>query len=186
MNPVRLTIERAGFGGIFLHGDRADMARVIEIGRNMDVLIVEPREWDAIKARAFEGRAEAWALDNHGAYLGVPMPHIEGWQDEDGAAYRRFPTPDDDCAILDGWVEPRAIEGSHGVVWTWSYYLERDCGTGMRRVGRPDTAPSLMAAVRLVEQAASEYRQREADEPGCTYPECACPPHECLAGRETT
>ena len=104
---------------------------------------------DCLEAFVFESEACAWALDNHGAYLGVRMPHIDGWQDEQGCAYRRFPPPDEDGALLDVWIEPIATAGSHGVVWTWRYWLEEDFGAGMGRVGRPDVAPSLMAAVRL-------------------------------------
>lgn len=117
---------------------------------------------EALRSLLVEAEACLWALDNYGAYLGVRMPYIEGWQDEEGSAYRRFPPPSDEGALLDGWIEAIATAGSHGVVWTWRYWLEEDLGAGMERVGRPDVAPSLMAAVRLVERAVREYREREA------------------------
>ena len=117
---------------------------------------------EVLRSLLVESEACAWALDNHGAYLGVRMPHIDGWHDEDGSAHRRFPPPDEDGALLDGWIEAVATTGSHGVVWTWRYWLEEDLGAGMERVGRPNVAPSLMAAVRLTEKAAREYRENES------------------------
>lgn len=118
---------------------------------------------EVLRSLLVESEACAWALDNHGAYLGVRMPHIDGWHDEDGSAHRRFPPPDEDGALLDGWIEAVATTGSHGVVWTWRYWLEEDLGAGMQRVGRPDVAPSLLWAVRMVEGLARSYRAAEAE-----------------------
>ena len=73
--------------------------------------------------RVAQLRAEMWALDNEGAYLGVPMPEVEGWGERDGdcgVATREWPA----CSkgihpALAAHVEGTYSNGLGQVRWTW-------------------------------------------------------------------
>jgi hypothetical protein len=106
-------------------------------------------------------RAELWALDNEGAYIGVPMPAVEGWTADEGIAIREL---DHEAKKLNAYVEGSYSNGFEGEapVWTWQWSVDEPPGVGfIADQYATGTAATFYDAITAAEKAAAEVIEEE-------------------------
>lgn len=82
----------------------------------------------SIRAELYEAKALVWAVDQDGAYLGIPAPELpQGWEVEDDRFRRLYGAVGDDVPCVAAVVICDAVT-HEGALWAW--LLEEDAGQG--------------------------------------------------------